>query len=309
MKKILFVLICILLTLFSLYFITINSGNQQNDSQETPPVSYEYNYFNPINQDFYYGNIMKLCNSIYYKVILDYNEYLKFKEYYTNIIDMDINDFENNLLILTITENESTKNLAFHQIYTDDSTLHIGLIKKTSNEEPNLNRGISIKVNKEVYRNNIDVFQTIENTNFMTNYTNIKKLSTNYTIENAINENCFVITLNSSQNITLFNTFINKVQNNQDAEIRILYNNDSNNSIIYDIKYSDINKKYYVCIDSTRNMNNKFGIQTYNYYTYDYLKELSKTNSDFVINNNTHNYYFESLNFPETNLSISYLEN
>lgn len=307
MKKKLFIIISIFIIILSAltYF-----KNKQSNNQEASFNSYEYNYFNPINSSFYYGDDMELCNSIYYKIIENFNEYIKFKEYYNDIIDMNENDFKDNLLILTISENESTKNLAFHQIYSDNNKTYIELIKKQDIENTPIYRGISIKIDKKLYKNNIDIFQSIENTNFMTEYTDIKKLPINYNSENAINENCFVITSKSSSNIDLFNIFINESQNNQNSEIRIFYNNNLDNSItIYDIKYSSTTKKYYVCIDSTRNQKNNYGLQTYNYYIYDSLKEIPKINSEFVVNNNHHNYLFENLDFPETNLSLSFLIN
>lgn len=271
---------------------------------------YSYEYFNPVSQEFYYGDDMHFMNSIYYKVILDFDEYVKYKNIYPNIINMTNKDFESNFLVLTITENESTKNLGLESITTDETTLYIGLNKKTITEEPKLDRGISIKIDKSLLRKKFDVFKTIRNTKFMNTYDDIKTLAIDYSIEDAIKDNCFVISTTPAKNINSFKIFLEKSQSNQDAEIRIV-NNDSilNSIIIYDLKYSSSENKYFVCVDNSRTIYTNYDSSptlsdTYNYYEYDILEKV-----DNMQNSESLNMYILKNNiFKENTFTFSFHE-
>ena len=96
---------------------------------------------------------------------------------------------------------------------------------------------------------------------------------------------------------------------NKDAEIRIVTEDMiSKNVIIYDIKYLNSLKKYFVCIDTSRVIqtdynSNSHALSTYNYYEFDSFK---KTQISPVLSNNMNTYIFNNSIFPENNLSFSY---
>lgn len=312
MKKTLFLtLIFVLLILTYIFFWGTSKNKNTLDelSSINNKILYDYTYFDPINEFFYYGNEMDFKNSIYYKMINTYEEYQKYKKFYPNIINMNEKDFENFFIILTITENESTKNLKLESIESDTNTLYIGLNKTIQKEEPNLNRGISIKINNELKRDNIDIFKTIQNTNFMENYKNIKELPYEYSIDSALSDNCFIISTSPANNISVFNEFLKNIQMNQDAEIRILTKDTANkNTIIYDIKYLNSLKKYYVCIDMSRVIQTDYNLNpnvlnTYNYYEFDNFKKVQNSN---LLSPNINAYILSNSIFPENNLSFCY---
>lgn len=310
-KTLIFILILVLLILTFTYILGTSKNKESYDKlsnieTETP---YDYTYFDPINENFYYGDVMEFKNSIYYTMISTYEEYQKYKNFYPTIIDMKQEDFEEYFIILTITENESTKNLKIESIDSDINALYIGLNKAMPNEEPNLNRGISIKINNDLQRDNIEVFKTIKTTNFMNNYENIKNLPHEYSIESALSDNCFIISTSPANNINIFNSFLENIQMNKDAEIRIVTEDMiSKNIIIYDIKYLNSFKKYYVCIDTSRVIqtdynSNPHTLNTYNYYEFDSFKKIQDSP---VLSNNMNTYIFNNSIFPENNLSFSY---
>lgn len=310
-KTLIFILILILLILISTYMFWAFKNKKSYDklSNIETKMSYDYTYFDPIHENFYYGDVMEFKNSIYYTMVNTYEEYQKYKNFYPTIIDMKQEDFEEYFIILTITENESTKNLKIESIDSDINTLYIGLNKAMPNEEPNLNRGISIKINNDLQRDNIEVFKTIKTTNFMNNYENIKNLPHEYSIESALSDNCFIISTSPANNINIFNSFLENIQMNKNAEIRIVTEDMiSKNIIIYDIKYFNSLKKYFVCIDTSRVIqtdynSNSHTLNTYNYYEFDSFK---KTQDSYTLSNNINTYIFNNSIFPENSLSISY---
>lgn len=305
MKKNLIILISLII-----FVSLIIIGYLYNSTKETPNTGinsninlYEIEYFNPVHSDYYYGNDFSFYNNIYYKVITDYKEYLTYKNYYQEIIFMAEKDFNTNFIVLTITENESTKNLEFQNINSDDTTLYIGLDKSTNNPK----RGISIKIDKSLLRENIDVYKSIQEENFITTYKNIKSIDKNYTIEQATNDNCFIILPTTVENKSVWNTFINNITNNEDTEIRIVYDISINEGLtILDIKYMNYPNKYYVCRDTSRNTGYESNL---NYFEYDNFEKEDLNKVDLINSEKIENYLFSSNNFPETNFSISFYSN
>ena len=73
-------------------------------------------------------------------------------------------------------------------------------------------------------------------------------------IEQAIKDNCFIINENEmvNYNENILDDFMNDVNNNLDAEIRIVNYGMFSEIEIIDIKYIESEKIYKVCIDNTR---------------------------------------------------------
>ena len=143
----------------------------------------------------------------------------------------------------------------------------------------------------------------------MENYKNIKELPYEYSIDSALSDNCFIISTSPANNISIFNKFLKIIQMNQDAEIRILTKDTANkNTIIYDIKYLNSLKKYYVCIDMSRVIQTDYNLNpnvlnTYNYYEFDNFKKVQNSN---LLSPNINAYILSNSIFPENNLSFCY---
>ena len=296
------ILLTIILIVLGLFYISNHNNNEENNSKISKNQElYEVKRFNLNGTSFYFGDEMDFLNSIYYKVITDYQEYSKYKDNYNEIIDMKNEDFEYYFLVLTITENESTKNLGLESVEADETTLYIGLDKRN----PDDNKGVSIKIDKTLYRENIDVFKTIKNTNFMTNYSDIRKISKDYSIDNAISDNCFVISIEEpALNVELFEKFLKDVEEKKDTEIRIYSQIENDKFAIYDLKYSTTNNMYYVCI------NNKYyrSFGTCNYYEFDIMEEKFYDESSSIrpLYESTRLFTFNSSKNPENSFGFGY---
>ena len=206
----------------------------------------------------------KTINRFYYRVIKDYQTYLDTKNNFNNILEVSEKDFENNFMILVITENAPVNGLIFDNLSADDSSLTLNYVINSSDRDAQT--GTSILVSNELYRDTINIEKTVPEMK-MTSYTNIRELQKDYSVEDAKKDNCLVIDMKNNANYNLNNLedFIEKVKNKENAEIRI-YNYMGNDQIyIYDITYSNENK-FFVCEDRTRytsNKNNHFTYETY----------------------------------------------
>lgn len=301
MKKVVILFVIILLVI-GLFYVGNNNNNEENNSERSKNQElYEIKRFSLNGTSFYFGDEMDFLNTIYYKVITDYKEYSRYKDNYSEIIDMNSEDFEDYFLVLTITENESTKNLGLESVEADETTLYIGLDKRELDD----NKGISIKIDKTLYRENIDVFKTIKNTDFMTNYSDIRKIPENYSIEEAISDNCFVISIEQPAfNVELFDRFLENVKKKQDGEIRIYSQIENDKFAIYDLRYSSINNIYYVCI----NDNYCRSKDTCNYYEFDKMEEITYDENSYIkpLYESTRQFTFNNSNIPENTFGFGY---
>ena len=198
-----------------------------------------------------YSKNLNYFNHMYYKKLDNYNDYINFKNIYSNITEMSEADFNDKFMIITIVENTSMLKLTLKDVYVIDDTLYIGLIRVSNSEVfDESNNTICMIIDKSLNRDNVEVFKTIENKNFMTKYEDIKKLPLDYTIEQALNDGCLVTVNNTTENKELFNEFKENILNSSDSEIRMVRFDDG--IVIWDLKYSSQDKKFYLCIDSTR---------------------------------------------------------
>ncbi len=252
-----------LIFILIMYFIKFKFSLQ--NKQELNTVKYNFKLFNAQNS-ISYNDYMDYMNGIYYKKISDYNEYKEYKKIWPDILEMTEDSFDNNFMIITATENISMSRLTLGEVYTQDDTLYVGLKKVTNAEEFNEeNNGISIIIDKELDSKEIEVFKTIETKEYLTNYINIKDLPYEYSISEAMSDNCVIIENNKCYNIEQFNEFISKTSNSINSEIRIVIIDEATGMEIMDIKYIDSLGKYIVCRDRTRIEPH---YQKYNYYEY-----------------------------------------
>ena len=276
MKKIIIFLILIVLIIGSLVFLYFNNNSSKNETETTSEnmenvtsLQNDENKYKSSNITYQINdNILlsdyKTINRFYYRVIKDYQTYLDTKDNFNNILEVSEKDFEDNFMILVITENAPVNGLIFDNLSADDSSLTLNYVVNSSDRDAQT--GTSILVSNDLYRDTINIEKTVPEMK-MTSYTNIRELPKDYSVEDAKKDNCLVIDMKNHTNYNLNNLedFIEKVKNKENAEIRI-YNYMGNEQIyIYDITYSNENK-FFVCEDRTRytsNKNNHFTYETY----------------------------------------------
>lgn len=276
MKKIIIFLTLIILIVASLIFLYFNNSSSKNETETTSENTENVTSLQNDESKFTSSNITyqindnillsdyKTINRFYYRVIKDYQTYLDTKDNFNNILEVSEKDFENNFMILVITENAPVNGLIFDNLSADDSSLTLNYVVNSSDRDAQT--GTSILVSNDLYRDTINIEKTVPEMK-MTSYTNIRELPKDYSVEDAKKDNCLVIDMKNHANYNLNNLedFIEKVKNKENAEIRI-YNYMGNDQIyIYDITYSNENK-FFVCEDRTRytsNKNNHFTYETY----------------------------------------------
>ena len=276
MKKIIIFLILIVLIIGSLVFLYFNNSSSKNETETTSENMENVTSLQNDESKFTSSNITyqindnillsdyKTINRFYYRVIKDYQTYLDTKNNFNNILEVSEKDFENNFMILVITENAPVNGLIFDNLSADDSSLTLNYVINSSDR--NAQTGTSILVSNDLYRDTINIEKTVPEMK-MTSYTNIRELPKDYSVEDAKKDNCLVIDMKNNANYNLNNLedFIEKVKNKENAEIRI-YNYMGNDQIyIYDITYSNQNK-FFVCEDRTRYTSNKNNNSTYESY-------------------------------------------
>lgn len=276
MKKIIIFLILIVLIIGSLVFLYFNNSSSKNETETTSEnmedvtsLQNDENKYKSSNITYQINdNILlsdyKTINRFYYRVIKDYQTYLDTKNNFNNILEVSEKDFEDNFMILVITENAPVNGLIFDNLSADDSSLTLNYVVNSSDRDAQT--GTSILVSNDLYRDTINIEKTVPEMK-MTSYTNIRELPKDYSVEDAKKDNCLVIDMKNNANYNLNNLedFIEKVKNKENAEIRIYNYMDNDQIYIYDITYSNENK-FFVCEDRTRytsNKNNHFTYETY----------------------------------------------
>lgn len=195
-------------------------------------------------------------HDFYYKKITDYEDYKNCKENIESLIDMRQEDFEDNFLFVVISCNSNTGGLHITNINADETSLYVEIDKSI---KENQGKGmVSAKVDRTLDRDNVVLKEKKQET-YSPNYTQIKELPKNYTLEEAVNDNCFVINEEGeviSNNRDRISEFINNTKNGQDDFLRIVSKNGvskeskENEIIITDIQYVD--GEYRVCRDQSR---------------------------------------------------------
>lgn len=196
---------------------------------------------------------MEYQEGVYYKKITSYEEYIKYKQEKPQILEMKEEDFKDNFLLITEFENTfSMIDFYISNITTDNQYLYIELTRDTEqNEENMLGYVNSTKIPKADDREKI-VVKKNELIPTSTQYKSLEELPKNYTREQAIEDNCFVldnrnkvISLNKEQ----MNEFVKKSQSGEECFIRIVHYYDSGIQIV-DLEYKEGN--YIICRDNSR---------------------------------------------------------
>lgn len=236
------------------------------------------------NSGFDYNQNMTFNNSMYYKMICTYEEYTQAKEIWNNLVEIEENEFKDYFIIVIAGENYNTTGLYISDIYTKEEKLCVELRKKDIwNENDTV---ISTKVSKNLYKDQIEIINLPNEVDTTNKYKNIDEITSDYSIDEAIKDNCFTINDKNqvvSNNKTRLNKFIENCNNKINDLIRICiyepnriiicdveYLNNKINMVEKVIKSDNINTNYYtgVSITSMRRRSLDGTGYSYNYTLY-----------------------------------------
>ena len=184
-----------------------------------------------------YNQDMLYLNGFYYKRIYNYNDYISATKMWDNLVEMEEKDFEESFVIIIAGENYDTISLYISDIYDKDEKMYIDLKAKDKwNENDTV---ISVKVSKELDRENVEINNIPNIPQAPKEYTDITELSSDYTTQEAINDGCFVVKNNEiiSDNKDLLNEFMNNCKQEKEGFLRIFDYEYGIQVSIFDIEY------------------------------------------------------------------------
>lgn len=217
------------------------------------------NYHEKAQEDYFksiYEQFEMTDEELFYKVILNYEEYTKYTSNFNGLIEMSEDDFKNNFLIV-IASSWKYPNIAISNITSDSNTMYVEVDSKNENISKDNIYIISSKVSNELYRDTISIYKRKEQ---ITNkkYKKLEELPKVYTIDSAEEDNCVVITNSKilDHSKTILDNFVISTQRgiNDMVRIAIFNNNQENNDldvVLYDIEFK--NNEFVAYQDATRN--------------------------------------------------------
>lgn len=187
-------------------------------------------------------NVMNVKDKWYYKFLVSYDEYLKFKDLnYCEMIEMSKENFEEDCILVVFNSSDGYEGMYISDIKNTDNELEVIVRKDISNKKDN-ERLISLKLNKDMYNENINFILESDRDMFIS----ATNLPIDYTKEQAINDNCIVIYNEKiiSDNTNAVDEFVENTRNGKEEQIRIVVFNDEyiKNNFSYevvDIGYRD----------------------------------------------------------------------
>lgn len=238
LKSLLTLVIAIIATAGATYagFITYNYITKETYTDFKQNPNYDY------SQDMIYQN------NFYYKKVMTYEEYEKCKEVWNDLVEMNEEDFNDNFVVIVAVENTSMLGLTVSDVSANDTTLYIKF-KKDENEDYN-KTVTSIKISKNLDRDIIKIEKVEKNIDY-TDYERLEDLPHNYSKEQAIKDNCFVLENNEiiSSNKEQLNEFVDNARNGINSFIRIVSYFDEQVKI-KDLEYKD--GEYILVSDDSR---------------------------------------------------------
>lgn len=200
------------------------------------------------NPNYDYSQDMIYQNNFYYKKVMTYEEYEKCKEVWNNLVEMNEEDFNDNFVVIVAVENTSMLGLTVSDVSANDTTLYIKF-KKDENEDYD-KTVTSIKISKNLDRDIIKIEKVEKNIDY-TDYERLEDLPHNYSKEQAIKDNCFVLENNEiiSSNKEQLNEFVDNARNGINSFIRIVSYFDEQVKI-KDLEYKD--GEYILVSDDSR---------------------------------------------------------
>ena len=250
LKSLLTLVIAIIATAGATYagFITYNYITKETYTDFKQNPNYDY------SQDMIYQN------NFYYKKVMTYEEYEKCKEVWNDLVEMNEEDFNDNFVVIVAVENTSMLGLTVSDVSADDTTLYIKF-KKDENEDYN-KTVTSIKISKNLDRDIIKIEKVEKNIDY-TDYERLEDLPHNYSKEQAIKDNCFVLENNEiiSSNKEQLNEFVDNARNGINSFIRIVSYFDEQVKI-KDLEYKD---GEYILVSDDSRTRDKIEKSYYNY--------------------------------------------
>lgn len=163
-------------------------------------------------QEYYFEN-MQYSDGIYYKRIYNYNEYLKAKNVWDNLVEMNESDFQESFALIIAGQNYETTSLYISNIYVKNNTTYVEL-KRKDKWSPNTTV-ISAKVSKNLDCENIQINNLPNVVSTNGKYKDLREITTEYSIDQALEDGCFVIENNEikSENKKQLDEFIEKEEN------------------------------------------------------------------------------------------------
>ena len=238
LKSLLTLVIAIIATAGATYagFITYNYITKETYTDFKQNPNYDY------SQDMIYQN------NFYYKKVMSYEEYEKCKGVWNDLVGMNEEDFNDNFVVIVAVENTSMLGLTVSDVSADDTTLYIKF-KKDENEDYD-KTVTSIKISKNLDRDIIKIEKEEKNIDY-TDYERLEDLPHNYSKEQAIKDNCFVLENNEiiSSNKEQLNEFVDNARNGINSFIRIVSYFDEQVKI-KDLEYKD--GEYILVSDDSR---------------------------------------------------------
>lgn len=204
-------------------------------------------------------------NGFLYKKLYTYEEYLKYEEQVSNAIDVKENDFNDNFMIIVVSERTKLNGLEFKQYKTENNKLILELIS-ISKDKNIMSSGVAVMIPKTFDSYEIGI-EKVSNDSSVEKYTDLKELPNDYSKDNAIQDNCLVIDQNEKKtyNQSILQDFMSNVENKIDSEIRI-YLIENKKIFIQAVKYV-ANEKFIVTYDYTRYRNDELSYETDEIYT------------------------------------------
>lgn len=156
-----------------------------------------FNYFEykTLNLENFENN-----NGFLYKKIYTYEEYSKYKEQANNLLDISENDFNENFVLIIVSERTKLNGLTLKEYDIENETLNIELIENIAPNEEIKTSGVVILIPKVSDREHIHI-EKVSNKMNMSLYSNIKSLPNDYTKQQALEDNCLIIDQNEKNHI------------------------------------------------------------------------------------------------------------
>lgn len=242
-------------TLLSLILIILGSigitYSRNSLYKEIPQSNSQANTAREINYNDFYGDL-KVEDGKLYKKIFTYQDYLSSKEKFGNIVEMSEDEFENNFVLLIVLESYEYSKTYISNVGSDKDTIHVELKKYNENEEFDINNNVlSTKIAKTLDRENVKIELIYTDEPYSDKYGDLKKITRDYTKEQAILDNCFVVENYKiiSNDVKQLENFVEKTQKNENSFIRVVEFVNINNSDVQTIIAKDIeyrNGKYLI---------------------------------------------------------------
>ncbi|MDD3303814.1 MAG: DUF5301 domain-containing protein [Clostridia bacterium] len=238
-RSIIIVVFAILIVLMSLLFLYITANNKTTYTLNIPVISDTSNVIiSSDNRKVEFNKQVDIKEII--NVLASHNRTTKIE----SIQDFPINATK----VITITISHKVGGKSTLYVYEKNSKFYIEQpyngIYELSADEYNF-------VNNVLNGSNVGL-DFYYNDELSKGYFDIKEIRSDYSIEDAIKDNCFVVNHAKVYNENLYEEFMNKYKSKQSAFLRLVQPTVEGDLIIYDIKYHADIQKVIIVIDNTR---------------------------------------------------------